>query len=534
MLTMLVVDDEIYALKGITQGIDWSDLPIETILEAENVDQASRLLTKHRVDIVISDIEMPRANGIDLLKQIREISPDTLTIFLTGHARFEYAQEAVHYGCFDYVLKPIDHDVLKEIVRRAAEEVERRNEQHQFERSLEEYRMQWSSQLPILAERLWQEVLGGKAAIVPQRLTKEFELYDIPLTAEDSALAVLISVEQWEVELDERDERIMEYAVRKAAAEVILGSEAGAIVQDRNGLNLALLYGKNVDREGLKTRCRQYVNACRDYFHCRVSCYVGVPAPILELSEALDRLTQLERSNISSPQSVLDSTSVEESAGAASGAVQLPFAEWAITLENGQVDALIGQIEETMNRLQEEPAGREALDLFYYGFVHLLIQAASRKGQSVYDLVSGQEIEEGRMLRTPTLMQGWAAKLLNKAAPALTDRQRDTSAVIARIQAYIQDNLDKELSRDDIAGSVYRNPAYLSRLFRKETGLSLSDYIVQAKIEKVKKQLKETNDKISNIAESLGYVHFSYFAKLFKKMTGLTPQEYRKKHQSMP
>jgi two-component system response regulator YesN len=315
---------------------------------------------------------------------------------------------------------------------------------------------------------------------------------------------------------------------------VILGSEAGAIVQDRNGLNLALLYGKNVDREGLKTRCRQYVNACRDYFHCRVSCYVGVPAPILELSEALDRLTQLERSNISSPQSVLDSTSVEESAGAASGAVQLPFAEWAITLENGQVDALVGQIEETMNRLQEEPAGREALDLFYYGFVHLLIQAASRKGQSVYDLVSGQEIEEGRMLRTPTLMQGWAAKLLNKAAPALTDRQRDTSAVIARIQAYIQDNLDKELSRDDIAGSVYRNPAYLSRLFRKETGLSLSDYIVQAKIEKVKKQLKETNDKISNIAESLGYVHFSYFAKLFKKMTGLTPQEYRKKHQSMP
>ncbi|WP_420869702.1 helix-turn-helix domain-containing protein [Cohnella ginsengisoli] len=130
-------------------------------------------------------------------------------------------------------------------------------------------------------------------------------------------------------------------------------------------------------------------------------------------------------------------------------------------------------------------------------------------------------------------MAAWALRLLAKTHAALLDRQRDASAVIAKIQSFVQDHLNEELGRDEIAKAVYRNPAYLSRLFRKETGMSLTDYIAQAKIERAKRLLTDTNDKISNIAEGLGYMHFSYFAKLFKKVTGVTPQDYRKKHQSI-
>lgn len=64
MLTMLVVDDEMYALKGITQGIDWSEMPIGRILEAENVFEAKRHIQENKVDLLISDIEMPGANGL--------------------------------------------------------------------------------------------------------------------------------------------------------------------------------------------------------------------------------------------------------------------------------------------------------------------------------------------------------------------------------------------------------------------------------------------------------------------------------------
>jgi two-component system response regulator YesN len=232
---------------------------------------------------------------------------------------------------------------------------------------------------------------------------------------------------------------------------------------------------------------------------------------------------------------VFDSAALAGESAGVSGGPNVPhFVEWANWLDRGSMDELAKGIEETMRTFQEESSSRESLDLFYFGFVHLLLQGANRKGASLYETITMQELVEGQSARTPANMQAWAVKLLKKVEQSMGDRNRDSSAIISKIQSFIHDNLHQELSRDDIAGSVYRNPAYLSRLFRKETGLSLTDYIVQAKIEKAKRLLMETNDKISNIAEGLGYVHFSYFAKLFKKVAGLTPQEYRKKHQMMP
>ncbi|WP_080835211.1 response regulator [Cohnella massiliensis] len=572
MLTLLVVDDEIYALKGITQGIDWSDLPFASVLEAESVSEALEHARNGRVDLVISDIEMPEANGIELLRRLKELSPETLTIFLTGHARFEYAQEALHYGCFDYLLKPVDHDALKDIVRRAVREIERRKEQLAFEHMLDQYRRQWAQQLPILIERFWQEVLAGRFALSESRLEREFARYDIPLGKGGRVLPVLLSIEGWDAELGERDESIMEYAVRKAAEEIVLEGGPGVVLQDRD-LNVALAYagGGALDRKALLGRCAQYVAACRQYFHCRVSCYVGDAEAVAGLPAALERLTQLERANVAAPQSVIDANEAEAGAAAIGGGRRRPgrgrflyktprprdrpknwqhaplrerrrgggvppapsFTEWGVLLDGGETEALALGIEQAMARYRSEGASREHLELFYYGFVHMLYQSASRKGVPVSDIATSQELGEGLAIRTPELMQGWAGKLIRKAGLVFQERQRDPSAVIAKIQAFIQEHLDRDLSRDDIAQSVYRNPAYLSRMFRKETGMSLTDYIVQMKMERAKRLLTETNDKISNIAEGLGYGHFSYFAKLFKKTCGVTPQEYRKKHQTV-
>jgi two-component system response regulator YesN len=76
---------------------------------------------------------------------------------------------------------------------------------------------------------------------------------------------------------------------------------------------------------------------------------------------------------------------------------------------------------------------------------------------------------------------------------------------------------------------VYLNPSYLSRLFKKETGQSLSDYIGQVRMEEARRLLSQTNMKIVQVAEESGYRNVSHFAKMFKRMTGVTPQEYRNK-----
>lgn len=77
-------------------------------------------------------------------------------------------------------------------------------------------------------------------------------------------------------------------------------------------------------------------------------------------------------------------------------------------------------------------------------------------------------------------------------------------------------------------GEPELNPAYLSRLFRKETGMVLTDYILQEKMRRASELLVLSDSSISEIADSLGYGNFSYFARLFRKVYGVTPHEYRK------
>lgn len=111
----------------------------------------------------------------------------------------------------------------------------------------------------------------------------------------------------------------------------------------------------------------------------------------------------------------------------------------------------------------------------------------------------------------------------------LESQQPDETALspVHRAMDYIRRNLDRDLSRTDIAEAIYLNPEYLSRLFKRETGSSLSDYIATEKMRAAQSLLGDTNIPVSIIATKVGYSNFSYFSQVFKKYTGLSPLEYR-------
>ena len=123
-MTVLLVDDQISILSGLISGIDWDALGVDAIRTAGNVAQAKKILAQEKVDAMLCDIEMPGENGLSLLRWARSKGMDLVCVFLTSHADFLYAKEAIQLGCFDYILQPARYEDIQAAVTRALNRVQ--------------------------------------------------------------------------------------------------------------------------------------------------------------------------------------------------------------------------------------------------------------------------------------------------------------------------------------------------------------------------------------------------------------------------
>lgn len=125
-MNILLVDDEVITIKGMMDGINWKKCGIDgKVFVAYNSVEALDIIHNNKVDLILCDIEMPGENGIELLKKIYEIDSTIKVIFLTCHAKFEYAREALRLGCKDYILKPAPYDQVEKTVLKVVNEINR-------------------------------------------------------------------------------------------------------------------------------------------------------------------------------------------------------------------------------------------------------------------------------------------------------------------------------------------------------------------------------------------------------------------------
>jgi len=139
-LNLLIVNDDVIAVAGLSNGIDWKSCGIDgEELIAYSAAQAISILEHYPVDVILCDIEMPGKSGIELIRYVRNHYHDIDCLFLTCHAKFEYAQEAISLGCSNYILAPAPYGVIADAVRAVTGRMEKRREQERLQR----YGGQW-------------------------------------------------------------------------------------------------------------------------------------------------------------------------------------------------------------------------------------------------------------------------------------------------------------------------------------------------------------------------------------------------------
>ncbi|SLK37721.1 LuxR family two component transcriptional regulator [Mycobacteroides abscessus subsp. abscessus] len=157
MWDVLIADDEPIIREGIRNSIDWSSLQMNVIAEAEDGDEAIEL-SLHSIDILLVDINMPMANGLQVIKQVKSKLPDCRIIIITGYDEFKYAQEAIRLNVSDYLLKPIDPDHLLDLLNKIKQELVNVNKQKDI---MDRTSEQFTKNMPTLKHNFFREWLQG-------------------------------------------------------------------------------------------------------------------------------------------------------------------------------------------------------------------------------------------------------------------------------------------------------------------------------------------------------------------------------------
>jgi len=529
MYSLMVVDDEEYAVLGITKGIDWFGIGITRIFEAYGADEALEIFKTETIDVLICDIEMPGCNGIQLLDWVNEYSPETRTIFLTGHANFAYAQKAVQLDCVDYLLKPVDYEELKQGVSGALNMIKKEKEKSY---AIERYSKLWEQQKPNLIGHFWQDVLGERISCNVEKFTEAFQVYDMHINISDKILLILIKVEYWLEEMNAREREVKRFTIRSISSEIILDSLEGAVIQDHSGNNLVIIYShKDINEALLADRCNSFINNCNISLKCHLSCYISEPGAVEDIVKTYRQLLKVEYDNIVIPNSILYQREYIESA---KYEIVMPsFSQWTVLLETGRKDELTRNMKDFLESIGCRQATKEMLEAFYYGVIHMIYDVLHKNKILVNKALNMKEtVQAGLYINSIQQMRSWAVHIINEAADYLKDFKKCESAIVLEIKNYIEKHIFDDFTLADMANDIHFNQDYMSRVFKKESGTILSDYIVFRRMNMAKKLLEDSSGNISDIAGKLTYSHYSHFSRVFRNIIGVTPQEYRKMYRN--
>ncbi|MBY0011552.1 response regulator [Paenibacillus typhae] len=535
-MRLLIVDDEQFAVEGLLYCCNWNEAGIEEVVTANRADRAREIINEKKIDLLICDIEMPDEDGLSLVGWVKEHSPWTETIFLTCHSEFSYAKRAVNLGSFDYLLKPVDTDELLSAVSGMIAAVREKEEYESYNKMYHKYLNLWQQEKPKRVERFWQDLLSRSILSFGDFFERELAGAGVGLEPADLVLPILISIENWNKPLSPRDQEIMEYAVKKAAAEFFTEEYQGEAVTDKNGVLFILLYAKGREAGGrqagkpgiqqLTAAGQHFIKACHDMFYSIVTCYVGSFKSLQELPGMCESLKTMERDNISRTQSVL--IYIPQDQGPLSPESEgIELDDLIAYMLTGKRESAVQFIHNLTDKLQADPCfqGRH-LDALHQDTLQIIYHFLQVRGINAGSIAKFTDWTTAR-IRGLLQYRHWAEGMVSAVMEAEFERQ-EKGGVIERSIRYIQHNVEEEISRDIVADYVGLNPAYLSRLFKKETGQSLIDFLISVKMNRTRELLDTTDLPVSAIAQQVGYSNFSHFTKMFRKQFDVNPQEYRK------
>lgn len=501
MHKVMLVDDEKLIIDGLMKIIDWNGLGFEISQTANNGEEAFEKFKTSPVDVIITDISMPKVNGLDLLEKVRALNDKIEFIVISAYDEFSYAQKAMKYGVENYILKPINEQELEDALRKMKSNLNNsfQNEKIIFKNNL-----------------LLFQYINGKVS--NEYLFNVKNDFNISFYDKQYVVSIVTILGKYDENTVSFIGKIVQ-SMLKCKFELIHKYDGKIIV--------ICSFDKYVSQDDVETYYGEIKNKIVDCLNVEVFISIGdLVESINELPFSFNTADDLRKYILTEGTNVC----LSKNSLVLREKYKFTFNNEIEKINKLLIEKNVDKITEYINEILKDI--RLTPENIYDLSVKILFLIDKVSGEfklnkncqrhsltsMIVNLCNESTIENVKTFIISELVE--LIDLINNSIPKY-------SPVVQQVMNIVNEKYYEELSLKTLSQKYNVNSSYLGQIFNKEVGMSFSEYLNKVKNTKAKELILNTNMKINDIAKEVGYLDTSYFYRKFKKYFGICPLTMR-------
>jgi YesN/AraC family two-component response regulator len=525
---VLIADDEYWTREKFRKMIDWEKYSLEFLEPAVDGEDVLKKICESQPDILITDINMPFIDGVELINLLHEKYPDIVTVIVSGYDDFSYVRDTLIHGAINYLIKPVSKIDLVNTLSRALEII---SEKKKTKLEKEETRSRLIKASSMIQDSEFSLLLKEKDAPFSPNITVSNSIDFI------GSSFILIKLHNLRdvMKKYEYDLNLFSYTVKRKI-KLAFGSREALVFNNIYHPNEFLVFSELNNQEMINA-------AQRILTELKSETDSPVTIVINEHSYSVDNIRDVYLQTVS----ILMTRSFSEES------LILTTQDGKKDSENCNVrDLFDNQYMNELQRLVESGKKTLATDLVYSGLgfvgnterrsfieeklvtkkiVNILVGTKKSETTSI-DLLNNEYITD--LVDNVVDMLDLAAlrDVFSEIIDMVMEEKNEYSngsiqEVVSQAVDFIDENYAKNLSLTSLSKQFGVEHSYFSRIFHQQTGENLILYITKKRINKAIDYIQRSNENLTEIAFIVGYDDYAYFSRVFRKITGKSPREYR-------
>ena len=502
MKKVLIVDDEYLVRLGLRTSFHWSLHGFEIVGEASNGEEALRVFEETDPDILLTDIKMPVMDGIELIEQVKARKPQLYVVILSNHDDFSYARRAIQLGASQYILKSeLQEQTILSALKLASDSIESNPKRQPRSGKLDQYIRRCllpGGSVPDFPAEALRQLEDGDYAALSCRCDTSSLLEETQVSFHKACLAMLQGVD----------------------------SHARIISAETDHVLRVLLLSRMKDISSL-SHLQEYmcltISNLRQYYDVEFRVGISGVHPSHALSQLITEANEALDLCFFSSENCCTWSPLEKHS-----MVHVAHRKFAGLIEAKDWPALKQEIERLFDQLKS-CRSMSAAEACYIDLLSLARQTAYANVLLGESFIQEKKInyQSYRSFEHIDEMQVYIMDLYRSMLNLISGRGKRYSSIVSRSISFIQNNYSRPISLMEAAEDACVSKSYLSLLFKQETGINFSKYLMDYRIDRAKQLLSQSAMHIYEIAEQVGFPNPYYFSKVFKEYTGKSCKEYR-------